>query len=85
MNSVIKDPLMIVWVILVMSTGLSWWLGFGDSHYIWLSILIVALIKVRLIMWYFMEVRHSPAWLKRTCDGWLLFVFAMVASIKVFS
>jgi len=33
----------------------------------------IALVKVRIIMREFMEVRHSPPWLCRLTDAWVAF------------
>jgi hypothetical protein len=35
--------------------------------------IVLALVKVRIIMREFMEVRHAPAWLCRLTDLWLAF------------
>ncbi len=70
-----------VWAILVVVTVASWQLGrstdapFQLDGTITIGVLLVAAIKVRLVIFYFMEARHAPSWLKWTCDGWLLFMF----------
>ena len=38
----------------------------------------IALVKVRIIFREFMEVRHSPRWLRRLTDLWLVFTGAML-------
>ena len=35
--------------------------------------IVIALVKVRIIMREFMEVRHAPAWLCRLTDLWVAF------------
>ena len=37
------------------------------------SAIVVALLKVRIIFWEFMEVRHAPVWLGRLADLWVVF------------
>jgi len=37
------------------------------------GVIAIALVKVRVILREFMEVRHAPALLCRLTDGWLLF------------
>lgn len=73
--------LIYVWAFLVAITIASWWLGRGTDapfHIDWtitLGVLLVAAVKVRLVIQYFMEVRSAPSWLKWTCDGWLALLF----------
>jgi Prokaryotic Cytochrome C oxidase subunit IV len=38
------------------------------------SVIVIALIKVRIIFREFMEVRHAPALLCRLTDGWVVLV-----------
>jgi len=76
--------LTLVWVFLVAVTVAAWWIGRSTdapwqiNHVITYSVLLIAAIKSRLVMRYFMEVRHAPSWLKWSCDGWLGFVFLML-------
>ena len=35
--------------------------------------IVIALVKVRIILREFMEVRHAPAWLCRLTDLWVAF------------
>jgi hypothetical protein len=42
------------------------------------GVLLAALIKSRLVMQHFMEVRGAPSWLRWTCDGWLVLLFGMI-------
>jgi len=70
-----------VWAILVADTIASWWLGhstgaaFHIDQVITVGVLLVAAVKARLVILYFMEVRSAPRWLKWTCDGWLTLLF----------
>jgi hypothetical protein len=41
----------------------------------------MALIKARLIIQYFMEVRTAPRWLRIATDGWLVVLFGGVLAI----
>lgn len=40
------------------------------------SVIVIALIKVRIIFREFMEVRHAPALLSRLTDAWVLLIAA---------
>jgi heme/copper-type cytochrome/quinol oxidase subunit 4 len=74
-----------VWVLLSVLTLVSWWLGparAGEglvaSVPITIAVLAMALIKARLIIRYFMEVRSAPRWLRLSTDGWLVALWGAV-------
>ena len=78
MTAYLRNPLTAVWLILTSVTFASWWLGArGDadtrsvSFSVTSSVVVIALIKTRLVFWYFMEVRSAPSWLRWSCDAWL--------------
>lgn len=80
--------MMWVWVGLTAITIGSWWLApahFTDtvepSTPVTALVLTLTLIKSRLIIQYFMEVRTAPRWLKRATDVWLAAVFLIVFAI----
>jgi len=81
MTAISPRKLIYVWAILVAVTIASWRLGRGTDapfhvdQMITIGVLLVAAVKARLVIHYFMEVRHAPAWLKWTCDGWLALLF----------
>jgi hypothetical protein len=76
-----RRTLIYAWAFLVAITIVSWFLGratdapFHIDKVITLGVLLVAAVKVRLVLLYFMEVREAPRWLKWTCDGWLAILF----------
>lgn len=83
MISLLAKPVSAVWLLLMLATGLSWWLGLdqgaaadqqGDYRYISSSLIIIAFIKVRIVIRYFMEVREAPLALKLVCDAWVVLV-----------
>ena len=71
--------LLIVWVVLATLT-----LGYllvdhsatGASAIVTSSVIVIALVKVRIIFREFMEVRHAPPLLCRLTDAWVLLVAA---------
>jgi hypothetical protein len=78
----------IVWAILSAITLVSLWLGpspagesFVASVPITVVVLAMALIKTRLIIQYFMEVRTAPEWLKVATDAWLVTLFGGMLAI----
>lgn len=91
MTSSIRNPLTIVWAFLTAITLASWWIsqGSGASYHtntaVTLSVLVIAVLKVHLVMRYFMEVRHAPPWLRRTADGWLILLFLLLSGLYLTS
>jgi caa(3)-type oxidase subunit IV len=49
------------------------------------TFLVVALIKVRLVGQYFMELRHAPRLLSRLFDAWCLVVGALMTGVLLLS
>lgn len=75
----------IVWLVLSALTIASWWLRVIHDHgalsastAATVGVLAVALIKGRLIIREFMEVRSAPAWLGWATDGWLSVLWATI-------
>jgi hypothetical protein len=46
-----------------------------------MAIMLIAAVKVRLVIRYFMEVRRAPLALRVVCDGWLLAVTALIMTV----
>lgn len=92
-----RNSLTYVWFFLVATTLLSWWLGNNGSSIITeaqaltldftltVAIVLIALIKTRFVIWHFMEVRHCPAWLRWTCDSWLIVLAIILLGIYRYS
>ncbi len=80
------------WIIVSAITIMSWWLaphGHGApavaSLSITVAVVVLAFIKGRMIIRYFMEVRTAPQWLKLATDVWLVVLWAGVLAIYLFS
>jgi hypothetical protein len=75
-----------VWVILSVLTLTSYWLGPAPvaSVSITVAVLTMALIKARLIIGYFMEVRTAPTWLRICTDAWLVVLFGAILAIYLY-
>ena len=78
MTAYLRSPLTLVWFLLVAVTAVSWWAAAGGhrgesglSFPITVVVISIAILKGRLVFWYFMEVRTGPFWLRASCDGWL--------------
>lgn len=69
-------------LVLVLATGLSWWLGEGAALTLGqaatLAVLALAVLKGALIALDYMELRHAPALWRRAVLGWLAVVIALV-------
>ena len=78
-----------VWGVLVVITiGTGWLAPAAHANHmaqaslpITVLVLTLALIKSRLIVRYFMEVRTAPRWLKAATDAWLVALFGAVIAI----
>jgi hypothetical protein len=79
MSTAFDRRLLTVWLALSAITGLSWWIGSRHGHdalslnaAITFSVISIAVVKVRIIMREFMEVRQAPSLLRHLTDIWLL-------------
>ena|ERR1700758_3335796 len=88
MSTTVGRRLTSVWLALSAITLISWWIGSQHSHdpfrlnvVVTLSVLLIAVIKVRIIIREFMEVRHAPNLLRRLTDAWLVLLFIALIAI----
>lgn len=79
MNAGFEKRLLIVWLALSAITLTSLAVGSLDGRdalrpnaALTFSVIVIALVKVRLIFREFMEVRHAPVLLCRLTDMWLV-------------
>ena len=78
-----------VWAALVVLTvGTGWLAPAAHTAHITVAslpitvlVLVLAVIKSRLIIRYFMEVRTAPRWLQLTTDAWLAALFGAIMVI----
>lgn len=80
-----------IWLILMVATGVSWWLGtldevsgFASATTTSVLLVLVAFFKVRLVISHFMEVRHAPMALRLLCDAWIVGVCSLVIGLYLF-
>lgn len=78
MSTSTDTRLLRVCLLLVGVTLLSWWLGarhggpaFALDAGVTFAVILIAALKVRLIVWEFMELRHAPAVMRRSADAFL--------------
>jgi hypothetical protein len=87
MMSVLKTPSTVVWLLLVLATATSWFLGTdhglppSDQSFLGAVILVVAVVKVRLVGTYFMELRHAPAVLRSLFNLYCLVLLGVLLGL----
>ena len=76
------------WLVLSAVTVVSWWLAPGHTGghavanaAITVAVALLGIVKGRIIIRYFMEVRTAPRWLKITTDAWLVVLWATILTI----
>jgi hypothetical protein len=65
-----------VWMVLLMATCATWWLGTGHAgyrgaHWEVLSLILVACVKIHLVGYEFMELRGAPVALRAAFSVWV--------------
>ncbi|KAA0120101.1 cytochrome C oxidase subunit IV family protein [Mycolicibacterium sp. P9-22] len=89
MTAHLRNPLTIVWALLTVVTLVSWLTArdSGSAHVLNATVtavvLVIAAVKSQLVIWYFMEVRHAPRWLKAVTAGWVTALFALLLGLYV--
>ncbi len=87
-NAARRSPAGLSWVVLVVATLISWWVGtdhgLSDKTAACALLLIVAIGKVFLIGMEFMELRHADIRLRRAFQGYcLVLVVGLVGMLFV--
>jgi heme/copper-type cytochrome/quinol oxidase subunit 4 len=80
----LRKPVSIVWAALMLATCASTWLLSKNSvtpEVATVAIVLIAAVKVRLVIGYFMEVHRAPLALRLVCDGWLLAVTGLIVTV----
>jgi hypothetical protein len=76
--------LLVVWVMLASLTLAYLWIdhtangSLRSSALITSSVIVIALVKVRIIFREFMEVRNAPVLLCRLTDAWVVMIGAVL-------
>ncbi len=92
MKAVLQSSVTLVWVVLMLATGLSWWLGTRPgsgaetgSASATIVLMLVAFFKVRLVIMYFMEVHGAPLPLRLACEGWVIATCGAILGFYLYS
>lgn len=76
-----------IWVVLVLASLVSWWLGMNGSgdqlgdRLMIAAVIVIAFLKAYFIGSEFMEVRGAAALLRGLFTGWALLLAAAIATI----
>jgi hypothetical protein len=80
MPALLSNRILLVWLVLVGATCVSWFLGADhglDSHTaVTAAVLVVAFVKVRLVGLHFMELHRAPQPLRGLFEGYVIVVLA---------
>jgi hypothetical protein len=79
----LRKPVSIVWAALMLATCASTWQLSKNSvtpEAATVAIMLIAVVKVRFVIWQFIEVRRAPLALRFVCDGWLLAVTTLIVT-----
>ena len=80
MNNFLKNSAHRAWVVLLMATCATWYLGevgaAGTMAIV--TMLIIAFIKGRLVVLDFMELRQAPLMWRLILEGWLILVSSLI-------
>lgn len=76
-------PVTVVWLVLMVATLVSWWLGdgHGSTDVAAITVILTGFAKVALIGDHFMELRTAPPQLRWAFMGWCLVVPAALLGI----
>jgi hypothetical protein len=87
MVSLLKTLPTVVWLLLVAATMTSWFLGTNHGlstsgqSLVGAVILVVAVVKVRLVGTYFMELRNAPAVLRSLFNLYCIVLLGVLSGL----
>ena len=80
MINALPNPAHRAWVVLMIATGITWYLGevgaAGTAAIV--AMLAIAFVKGRLVILDFMELRHAPRLWRILLEGWMLLVGGLI-------
>lgn len=86
MAASLQSRVTVIWVGLIVATGLSWQFGhgfgFGEQyHYATAAILIITFVKIRFVFLDFMELRTAPWPLRLAFEVWAVSVCVILIGL----
>ena len=80
MMNFLKNPANRAWLVLLVATGMTWYLGevgaAGTSAIV--AMLLIAFVKGRLVILDFMELREAPRLWRILLEGWMIVVGSLI-------
>ncbi len=80
MIAALKNPANRAWLVLIVATAITWYLGevgaAGTTSIV--AMLVIAFVKGRLVILDFMELRSAPLMWRLLLEGWLLLVSGLI-------
>ena len=80
MIAALKNPAHRAWLVLVVATAITWYLGEVGAAGTWsiVAMLLIAFVKGRLVILDFMELRTAPKLWRILLEGWLILVSSLI-------
>jgi len=80
MITALKNPANRAWLVLIVATAITWYLGevgaAGTGAIV--AMLLIAFVKGRLVILDFMELREAPKMWRILLEGWLILVSSLI-------
>ena len=80
MSAFLLNPAHRAWLLLLIATGITWWLGdvgaAGTGAI--LAMLAIVFVKGRVVILDFMELRDAPLMWRLLLEGWLILVGGLI-------
>jgi hypothetical protein len=87
LSRLVADRQLMVWLVLVLATGLTAALGLeehGSVRWVGLALIAIGVVKLRLVGMHFMEVRSAPRGLRMILEAYAVVLLAALAGIYLF-
>ena len=80
MLNALKNSAHRAWLILIVATAITWYLGEVGAAGTWaiVTMLLIAFVKGRLVILDFMELREAPRLWRALLEGWLILVSSLI-------
>ena len=80
MIAALKNAAHRAWLVLMVATGITWYLGEVGAAGTWaiVAMLAIAFVKGRLVILDFMELRAAPLMWRVLLEGWLILVSSLI-------
>ncbi|GAB2972355.1 cytochrome C oxidase subunit IV family protein [Nocardioides montaniterrae] len=88
LRRLIADRQLVVWLVLVLATGLTATLGLeehGSRAWVGVALIGIGVVKLRLVAMHFMEVRDAPPALRLVLEAYAGVLFCALAGIYLFA